>query len=278
MHCDLHLHTTASDGHLTAEELVAEALRAGLDAIAVTDHDSVVSVLPAVRAAAGTGLTVIPGVEFSAVHDGRDIHILGYFVDPTDPDLAARLSDLRAARAGRAAAIVEALATAGFHLTLDDVLALAEGGSVGRSHIARALVARGHATDAGEAFERLIGRGRPFYVSKPATDPADVVAYLAGSGAVAVIAHPGVSEADDLIPALVDAGLRGIEAYHAEHTPSEAARYASIAADLGLIVTGGSDFHGSSAPGAGIGEVVLPEGTCERLLAQAGPRPARTQS
>lgn len=266
MRFDLHLHTTASDGQLDPARLVRAAHSLGLAAIAITDHDTTAAVESAIDAAQGTGLRVIPGVELSATHHGRDVHILGYFIDPTDRSLQNRLTELRAARLERARTMVEALHGGGYDITLEQVLSLAEGGSVGRSHVARALVSLGHVEDVGVAFDGLIGRGRPFYMPKPVTAPEAVVRTILDAGGLAVLAHPGVTCVDDLIPGLVAAGLSGIEAYHADHTPLQCRTYARRASDLGLLVTGGSDFHGPTAPGAGIGEVDMPDSVLTRLL------------
>lgn len=269
MRFDLHLHTTASDGHLTPLQLIDRAGELGLDAIAVTDHDSVEAVAEVCDLGAARGITVVPGVELSASHDGRDIHILGYFVEPTDSDLLARLRMLREARMERARAMVDALAAEGYMVPLDEVLDLAAGGAVGRSHVARALVARGHAQDVADAFQRLIGRGRPFYVPKPVSSPLEVLQTVRDAGGVAVLAHPGVTRVDELIPELVASGLRGLEAYHGEHSEADRLRYASMAEESGLLVTGGSDYHGPSSPGVDMGAVEMPDEVLVCLL-QAG--------
>jgi len=270
MRLDLHVHSTASDGSLAPREIVAIAIGQGLSALAITDHDSVEAVRPAQDAAAGSNLMVIPGVELSAVHDGLDVHVLGYFVDITDPAFLQHLRALRAARLRRAEVMVAVLGNAGFHVTLSDVLLLAEGGSVGRSHIARALVQRGHAVSVADAFDRFIGRGRPYYVPKDSTSPADAVGIVLDAGGVPVIAHPGVTGVEDLIPELAAHGLAGIEAYHAEHTLEQAAQFAAMARDHGLICTGGSDHHGPTSPGAPLGAVDMPSDTLSELLRAAG--------
>ena len=269
---DLHAHTTASDGTLTPELLVAHACALHLTAIAITDHDSVDSVVPAQMAAHGTDLTVISGVELSTSHGELDVHILGYFVDPHDTSLLDTLGHLRAIRRDRAVAIVEALSDAGLPVSLDRVLALSADGAVGRSHIARALVDSGLVPSVGEAFERFLGRGRPHYRPKPPVDPAVAVRTIVRSGGIAVLAHPGVTGADSLIPALIDAGLGGIEAYHAEHTPAQRSYYAALARDLGLLVTGGSDYHGIPGAGVQLGSVDIPDHVLTDLLA-ASARP-----
>jgi hypothetical protein len=269
MRFDLHVHTTASDGTLTPDLLVEKALRLGLSALAVTDHDSVDSIAAARNAAAGRDLVIIPGVELSTAHAETDVHILGYFIDPTDPALLATLERFRDARRARAAAIVTALNESGIDLSIDDVVALADdGGAVGRSHIARALVESGRVESVGQAFERLLGRGKPFYRPKPPTAPAIAVDSIVRAGGIAVLAHPGVTGVDDLIPELVDAGLRGIEAYHAEHTLAQCDYYTGLAGRLGLLVTGGTDFHGIPGTGTDLGQVEMSDSVLEDLLAE----------
>lgn len=266
MKADLHVHSAASDGTLTPSELVALALTRDLDVLAIADHDSVEG-LPEAFVAAADRITLVPAVELSSVHDGHDVHILGYFIDHDDPSLLAHLADLRDARLRRASSMVAALSEAGLALTLDDVLALSDGGAVGRSHIARALVAEGHAADVRDAFERLIGRDRPFYVSKDVRSPAEVIAVIREAGGIAVIAHPGASRLGDLPVELATVGLGGIEAYHADHSPEQKAYYAQMAERLGMLVTGGSDYHGPAAPNPPLGTVEVPSSCVEALIA-----------
>jgi 3',5'-nucleoside bisphosphate phosphatase len=271
MRADLHVHSTASDGTATPAELVALALERGIGVLAITDHDSVSGLGEALDAAASTGLTIIPAVELSAVSDGMDIHILAYFVDQTDPRLETELVELRAARFRRARTMVDALSDAGYAVDLDTVLSLSNGGSVGRSHVARALVGTGAAESVSDAFTRLIGRGMPFYVPKDSRSPEAVISAMREIGAIPVLAHPGITHADELLPELIDAGLMGIEAYHADHTPEQRAEYARLAAARGLLVTGGTDFHGPTAPNAALGSIEVPESAVRALL-DAGKR------
>jgi 3',5'-nucleoside bisphosphate phosphatase len=271
MRADLHVHSTASDGTATPTELVTLALQSGLDVLAIADHDSVAGLAEAALAARDTGLTLVPAVELSAVSDGLDVHILAYFVDPTEPQLLEALDVLRAARYRRAETMVRALADAGYAVSLDDVLALSDGGAVGRSHVARALVGSGAAESVSDAFQRLIGRGMPFYVPKDSRSPETVIAAMTELGAIPVLAHPGVTGADPIIPDLVSAGLLGIEAYHADHTEQQREVYANLAAELGLLVTGGTDFHGAHAPNPTLGSVDVPTEAVLALL-KAGER------
>jgi hypothetical protein len=263
---DLHTHTTASDGTVTPAGLVALALDRAIDVLAITDHDSVEGLPAAEQAAKGCPLMLVPGVELSAVHDGRDVHVLGYFIDAEDPRLLGHLTDLRAARLRRARSIVDALVEAGYDVTLEEVLSLSDGGSVGRSHIARALVHRGHAESIADAFQRLIGRGRPFYVGKDVRAPEEVVGVITEAGGIAVLAHPAVSGVEDLIVPLHAVGLSGVEAYHADHTPEQRIRLANEAAARGMLVTGGTDYHGPHAPNPELGNVDLPAEAVEALL------------
>ena len=272
MRIDLHVHTTASDGTLTPSQVVTAAADKSVRAIAITDHDSVEGVSEALAAASSRpdAPIVIPGVELSSVHEDRDVHILGYFVDHTDARFLEHLRDLREARTRRAEAIVAALAAAGYTIEMRHVLALSAGAAVGRSHVARVLVEQGLADDVTDAFKRLLGRGRPFYVPKDVRTPEAAVRLIRSAGGVPVLAHPGVTGGDDITAELVRHGLAGIEAYHAEHDPDQRAHYAALAAELGLIVTGGTDFHDPTAPTGDLASVKVPDGVLEALFAAAG--------
>jgi 3',5'-nucleoside bisphosphate phosphatase len=271
MKADLHVHSTASDGTLSPTALVERAHARGVEVLAIADHDSVSGLAEAHEAAQRLGVTLINAAELSAVADGRDIHVLAYFVDPTDSRLEDLLRELRASRRARAEAMVAALGEAGFDISFDDVLDIAGGGALGRSHVARALVSAGHAESIRRAFETLIGRDRPFYVPKSSATPDEVIATIRTLGAIPVLAHPGVTQTDDLIDEMVDAGLLGIEAYHADHTPEQILSYAELAEKMGLLVTGGTDFHGPGAPNPDIGSVAVPPTNVAELIA-AGER------
>lgn len=264
---DLHLHSTASDGLLSPAELVAEAARLKLPAIALTDHDTVSGVSDAIAAADTTGVAVIPAVELSSGVDDRDLHILGYHIDHADPMLNARLSDLRAIRVERAERIVSALQRDGYSIATADVLAAASGGALGRSHIARVLIDAGHVSSVDEAFRTLLGSSAAYYVPKPVAEPAEVIGWIREAGGVAVLAHPGLAGADNLIGDLVEAGLVGLEVYHSSHDAAARSRYAHLARSFGLIATGGSDFHGSGREGADIGTADVPVHVTEALAA-----------
>jgi 3',5'-nucleoside bisphosphate phosphatase len=266
MKADLHVHSTASDGALSPSELVSLALSRGVDVLAIADHDSVSGLPEALRALEGSILTLVPAVELSAAVDGFDVHLLAYYIDPHSSELHEELVLLRSEREHRAEAIVHALRKDGIPITMEHVLTFSDGGAVGRSHIARALVSSGHADTIAAAFERYIGRGRPYYRAKRSHTPEEVISMVRASGAIPVLAHPGVTRADALIPAMVDSGLLGIEAYHADHTPEQRARYAHMADDLGLITTGGTDYHGPQAHNPELGSVEVPEASVHALL------------
>lgn len=269
MAVDLHVHTTSSDGTESPAVVVARALALRLTALAITDHDSVEGLPEALDAARGTTLEVVPGVELSAAADGDDLHILGYFIDHADPTLRSALAGLRERRLDRAREMVDALNAAGFAVTLERVFAHAGDGAVGRSHIARALVEAGDVDSVEHAFRDLIGRGGPYFVGKWLMSATGAVALIRGAGGVAVLAHPGVTRSDESIPELVEAGLGGIEAFHAEHTRSDRDRYAGLAARFGLVATGGSDYHGSGTKNAFLGSGGCPAAAVEALRARA---------
>jgi 3',5'-nucleoside bisphosphate phosphatase len=270
MAVDLHVHTTASDGTASPAEVVALALERRLRAIAITDHDSVEGIDAALDAAAGTHLIVVPGVELSAsTETADDLHILGFFIDHRSPVLLAALEGLRERRAARAQEMVDALSAAGYGVTIEQVLAHAGTGAVGRSHVARALVDAGDVESVEHAFRQLIGRHGPYFVRKRLLSAVDAVALIRDAGGVAVLAHPGVTHSDEAIPALIEAGLGGLEACHAEHTTSDRDRYTGLAARLGLIVTGGSDYHGPGTKNASLGSGGCPEAALEALEERA---------
>jgi 3',5'-nucleoside bisphosphate phosphatase len=276
---DLHLHTTASDGRLAPDQLVRRAADAGIHVMAVTDHDTMAGVAAAAQTAAALGITIVPGIEITAVLDGRDVHVLGYYLDPDDEALIALLQAQQYERVERAREISVRLARLGAPIDVEALLAAAaaRGGSVARPQIAAALVAAGHAVDVPEAFERWLDEGRAAFVPHRGRGPADVVSVIAGSRGAASLAHPGTTRRDDIVPALVEAGLVAIEAYHSAHDAAAQARYVDLARSHGLAVTGGSDFHGDGLRRAEyFGVVGLPADEFERfqtrVLAWVGQR------
>ncbi len=267
---DLHLHTTASDGVLAPADLVRRAARAALTIISITDHDTVAGLAPAGAAARTEGIELVPGIEITAVADGRDIHMLGYFIDPSATALEAFLVRQRADRLRRVSAIAERLAELGCPIDAAPMLAdAARGQSVGRPRVAEALLRAGHVQSHDEAFARFLGHGRAAFIARTGMSPIEVVALIHDAGGLASLAHPGLSGRDDLIPPLVDAGLDAIEARHAEHDDATEARYREVAQRHRLAVTGGSDFHADDrSPHVPLGVVTLPRDDFERLRAR----------
>src|SRR5437899_2264448 len=243
MRIDLHTHTTASDGLLAPEPLVALAHDAGVGVLAVADHDSTDSVDPAIAAGARVGIEVIPAVEINTDVHESEIHILGYYVDHHQPWFQEFLGRLRDGRLNRAAKMVEKLNAMGIRLDFARVRALAQG-AVGRPHVARALVEAGVVSSTEEAFEKYLGRNGPAYVERMKVSPPEAVQVILRTGGIPVLAHPGWGVTDEMIPALAATGLEGLEVYYPDHTPAMVARYLELAQRLKLLVTGGTDFHG----------------------------------
>lgn len=270
MPVDLHVHTAASDGTVPAPRVVAMAIDAGLSAVAITDHDTVEGVGQALETALGTDLEVIAGLELSAQHAGQDVHILGYFLDRADRTLASALAELRQIRVDRARAMVSALRRAGYGIGFENVMSHAGDGSVGRAHVARALLDAGVVETIEEAFSGLIGAGRPFFIEKPLMAAADAVALIRSTGGVAVLAHPAVSRAEHVVAPLVVRGLQGIEVFHPGQDDAARTRLLQLARTHSLVTTGGSDFHGPGTKGARLGAGATPPESLEELRALAG--------
>lgn len=244
---DLHTHTTASDGALSPSELVLEARAAGLSHFSITDHDTIAGFEPAATAALQAGMTLIPGIEISAVADGRDVHMLGYCFDAAAACLSTFLVRQKEERLRRVREMGERLAALGIPIDIDPILADAScGRSVGRPQIASALLAAGHVATRDEAFRRFLEAGAPAFVSRCGASPADVVAIVHEAGGIVSMAHPGLTKRDDLIPLLAAGGLDALEVRHPDHDPATEAKYRAMARELGLLVTGGSDFHGQT--------------------------------
>lgn len=254
---DLHLHTTASDGLLPPEQLVQAAHQAGLSAIAVTDHDTLEGVAAAQTAALALGIRVIPGVELSVFHDGREIHMLALHV--TRPDaMNIRLSRFRETRVGRAEEIVRKLHSIGVPLPLDSVMTEAGDAAVGRPHVARAMVAHGFVRDNHEAFDRYLGFGRQAYVPKEKVTASDAIEITHEAGGIAVWAHPGNSGKRAEIEKLKDLGLDGVEVRHPSHSAEDILRIGTLVDFLQMVPSGGSDWHGTREGPRQIGNMNVP--------------------
>lgn len=249
LYADLHTHTLASDGTQSPSENVRLAAAAGLNAVAITDHDTVAGVEEALEAGLRYDITVVPGVEISTVAGGADIHVLGYFIDYKNRKLLDRLAELRKVRDRRNEMMLERLNELGLHISMDDVLASLKASkkaeeTIGRPHIADALVRKGYVASMAEAFDRYLGKDGAAYVNPPRIEPKTAIQWITEAGGIPVLAHPGLYDQDELIDVLVKHGLKGLEVYHSDHTPEQEAHYLAVAEANGLIVTAGSDFHG----------------------------------
>ena len=266
---DLHLHTTASDGLVDPAALVDLAWRAGIRTMSVTDHDTIAALAEAERAAAASGIVFVPGIEITAVHDGRDVHLLGYFIDRDHTAFAVFLEEQRADRVRRIIEMADKLAGMGKPVDRESLLAPRPNGqSLGRPSLARALVRAGHVADMRQAFDQLIGDGKPAFIPRRGPCPADVIGIIKRAGGLASLAHPGLLKRDDLIPDMIGAGLTAVEAFHSEHDAPTTQRYLAFAERHGILVSGGSDYHGEKERRrAAFGSVGLPAERFERLKA-----------
>jgi predicted metal-dependent phosphoesterase TrpH len=241
---DLHSHSTASDGTVAPEEVIETALRCGLTALALTDHDTIDGVSVARAAGARVGVRVIPGVELSAFHEGHEVHLLALHLTHLE-GLQRRLTELRTMRYNRAQAIVEKLNTLGVPLTLDEVLLQSNGGAVGRPHVARALIARGVVQDFRDAFTKYLGSAGAAFVPKEHFSIEDAIAIAHEAGALAIWAHPGDGGRRERLEPLVAAGLDGLEIRHPSHSGEDVKRLQALADFFNLVPSGGSDWHGA---------------------------------
>jgi predicted metal-dependent phosphoesterase TrpH len=272
---DLHCHTTASDGLLSPAALVARAAGLGLKIVAITDHDSTDGVAEALEAGRSYGVDVIAGVEINSDVPGAEVHILGFFVDHTDPALSESLRRLRDGRVGRARKMAELLTTMGAPVRFERILELAGEGAVCRPHVARALLEAGHVATFEEAFEKFIGRNGPAYVERLKLTPADACGLIRRAGGLPVLAHPVFFESFGRMKSAIDldrglaelkaAGLAGIEVYYPGYDVLAIEYLLSLARVHGLLVTGGSDFHGVRPNEPDVGGVYVPSKAARRL-------------
>lgn len=260
---DLHSHSTASDGSKSPTALIAAAKAAGLVAIALTDHDTMAGVGEATVAGQQAGVRVVPGVELSAIDDEREIHLLGLHIQrPAVLDDALRT--FRQTRETRAQQIVDKLNAVGVTITFAEVLARAGDAAIGRPHIARVLIESGWARDSRDAFDRYLGAGRPAYVAKHRLSVPDAIALVHAGGGLAVLAHPGADGRRELLERFVSLGLDGVEVRHPGHTADDVHRLGALAAFLGLVPSGGSDWHGGSEGPRVLGAMRVPAAWLER--------------
>lgn len=277
MKVDLHIHTTYSDGVFSPEKIVDTAIDAGLDAIAITDHDNVLAYPIALNYAkkiadsGGKALEILPGVEINTIYKDIEIHILGYFMNRDDSDFQAMLKSQQKARIEQTEQILHLLnKKEGIHVTFDKLKSLvADGGSIGRPHIAKAITLAGGTTSVMEAYNKYINNDSEVYIQRKTISPHEAIEIIYDAGGIPVFAHPfDVEDAENLIKEFMHYGLRGVEAYHRKHSPAMVEYYSSIAEKNGLIITGGSDFH---APNPNNGQIIMgknfiPEWIYDKLM------------
>lgn len=276
---DLHIHSTASDGSFSPEEIVQKAAALGLTVIALADHDCVDGIAPALEAVKDfPQLRVIPCVEISTDTEDSEVHILGFFIDYTDGELKTSLESFRSSRQGRAQGMIDKLAKLGIHIEWERVQQLAGDGSMGRPHIAQAMLEGGYITSLQEAFSKYIGYDGPAYVKREKMTPAEVVALIRQVHGLPVLAHPlNINNPETMIIELKTAGLAGIETYYKNYTTDEIKLLLGWADTHHLITTGGTDYHGLDDNGEiMMGGVEVPIESAERLIALAGQQPLKS--
>jgi predicted metal-dependent phosphoesterase TrpH len=255
----MHCHTTASDGILTPTELVCLASKLGLKGVGITDHDTIQGWREAEEAGETYQVVILRGIELNTDWQGKEVHILGYELDGTSKYLNDKLLYLQRAREQRMLEILERLRIQGIELDVDEVKQYSQGESIGRPHIAQALMIQGYVESVREAFDRFIGSGAPAYVPRYKLTPEEGIELVREAHGVAVLAHPGIQKLEERIPYWTEMGLQGIEVLHSEHKSEDAVLYRALAAKYGLLVTGGSDFHGEERkPGAKLGNWGMP--------------------
>ena len=263
---DLHIHTNFSDGTYTPEEIVDAAAESGLSCISITDHDTIEGVELAIKAGQAKKLEVSPGIEMSAEVDNLELHILGYFIDYHNKDLLEKLSKLKQIRIERIHNMVEKLNELGLDkINAEEVIELSGEGAVGRVHLAMIMKRRGYVNSISEAFYRYIKDNGPAYVSKFRFSPKEIINSIHKAGGVTAIAHPHTLKNDESIGQLADYGLKAIEVYYSDYTNSQIKRYLSLAKKYGLLITGGSDFHGEAKKNTSIGKIKIPYELVEEL-------------
>ena len=268
---DLHIHSTASDGKLTPAEIVQEAAERGLTFIALADHDTIDGIVQAqTEVKSFPDLKVIPGVEISTDIPQGEVHVLGYFIDYADPQLKTALDRFRNSRIVRAQGMIAKLEKLGVNIDWQRVQEIAGGSSIGRPHIAQAMLEKGYITSMKQAFTDYIGRDGPAYVEREKMTPAEAVELILKAKGLPVLAHPlTTGDAEAMTKELKPAGLIGIEAYYDDYTPEETKRLVGLANKYNLIVTGGSDYHGLDEAETAIGGTEVPMESVERLIALA---------
>ena len=264
-YADLHVHTSCSDGTYTSVQLVREGVARGISALAIVDHDTTEAIAEALAEAQGSDLEIIPGIELTAQHENQEIHILGYFLDYRDKKLLEKLRLMQLNRIERVYKIIENLEELGLKLNPETVFSISGKATVGRMHIARALVKEGLVGSPAEAFRRYIGDKSPAYVLGFRLSAPEAIKLIHAAGGVAVLAHPYMLHNDALIAEFVGFGLEGLEVYYPEHSQALVNFYLDLAKKLNLLVTGGTDFHGSAKPEIKLGMIKIPLELVEKL-------------
>ena len=263
---DLHIHTYYSDGTMSPAEVVADALHCGIQCIAITDHDTVDGISPAIAAARGHDLEVLPGIELSTEINGKDVHMLGYLFDWQDAALIEQLQKMQNARAERMKQMIQKLEALGIHdISFEEISGSAKTKALGRPHLAAALVEKKIVGSMRGAFDKFLAEGAPAYVPKFKQSPQEAIKLIKDLGGIAVLAHPMLSNVDELIPSLVAAGLGGLEVYYPNSTTNIMRFYEGLARKHHLVVTGGSDAHGAAKKHTFIGKVRIPYDLIEKL-------------
>lgn len=280
MFTDLHLHTTFSDGTYSPEQLAAEARRANLVAIALTDHDTVEGCARMKAACDSVHIEFIPATELTAEINGIELHMLGYFLDVENVRLIEKMKHFQEERQERIKEIVARLQELNIPLQEEDVLQIARCKSPGRPHVARALIQRKVCSNVDEAFERFLKKNRPGWVPKQKISAPDALELIHQAGGLAILAHPGLARSEEAIPALIEAGIDGLECFHTRHSSAVSEYYVSLAEKHNLLITGGSDCHGMNKGKPLIGSIKLPyeyvRRLKERLPGAASKTPARS--
>jgi predicted metal-dependent phosphoesterase TrpH len=269
--CDLHIHSSYSDGALPPAAIVRCAADGGLSAVSITDHDTSDGQEEAVEAGRLLGIEVVTGIEFSVNEMDLDIHILGYCFDPVYEGLAAAVVNLEKGRIERAGRIAAKLSDLGIEISLEEIIEDAGDGTIGRPHIARILLRRGVVSRFQEAFDRFLGYRAPCYVPKTVLELEEVISIIEEAGGVAVWAHPGLNMRNRaLLKRIIGCGVKGIEAWHPNHDPAITKLIVRETGRLGLVATGGSDYHFSEAEKVAIGEIEVPYDSVIALRRLAG--------
>ena len=270
-YADLHMHTYYSDGTSSPGEVVADAVKAELACIAITDHDVADGVAPAIEAGKAAGIEVVPGIELSSEFEGKDVHILGYFIDYAKGPLFDKLGAFLDGRVARMKQMLVNLKAVGIdNIEFEEVTALTRSRAVGRAHLALLLQQKGWVSSFKGAFEQYLSEGRPGYASKYQQTPFEAIDLIRQSGGIAVMAHPMLTQKDELISPMVKAGLGGLEVYYSGSTETVTKFYEKIAKKYDLLMTGGSDAHGAAKPHTYVGKMKIPYETVEQMKIRCG--------